>query len=130
MRSFQPVTLFLTIVTLLGCAAEPPEEITDPGQLTYLGFVHREVNCSRCHGPEGTGGMFGPKIHDILRRKSRAYVRDVILHGKGEEDAMPGFAQQLTPEQVEQIIDFLATWVDSLPRPPAADSGRAAPATH
>lgn len=131
MRSFLLVTLLLPVVTLLGCAAEPPKDITDPGQLTYLGFVHREVNCSRCHGPEGTGGMFGPKIHEVMRRKSRAYVRDVILHGKGEEDdAMPGFAEQLTPEQVEQVIDFLATWVDSLPRPAGADSGNVAPSAH
>lgn len=131
MRSFLLVPLFLPIVTLLGCAAEPPKDVTDPGQLTYLGFVNREVNCSRCHGAEGTGGMFGPKINDIMRRKSRAYVRDVILHGKGEDDdAMPGFAQQLTPEQVEQVLDFLATWVDSLPRPAGADSGNAAPSAH
>ncbi len=131
MRSFLLVLLFLPIVTLLGCAAEPPKDVTDPGQLTYLGFVNREVNCSRCHGAEGTGGMFGPKINDIMRRKSRAYVRDVILHGKGEDDdAMPGFAQQLTPEQVEQVLDFLATWVDSLPRPAGADSGNAAPSAH
>lgn len=131
MRSFLFVPLFLLVVTLLSCAAEPPKDVTDPGQLTYLGFVNREVNCSRCHGAEGSGGMFGPKIHDVMRRKSRDYVRDVILHGKGEnEDAMPGFAQQLSSEQVEQVIDFLATWVDSLPRPAGVESGDTASSAH
>jgi len=128
MRSFQLVIFFLSIVTWLGCAAEPPKDITDPGQLTYLGFVNREVNCSRCHGPEGSGGMFGPKIHDVMRRKSRDYVRDVILYGKGEDnDGMPPFAQHLTAEQVEQVINFLATWVDSLPRPIGVDGGGTTP---
>ncbi|MDZ7268205.1 MAG: cytochrome c [candidate division KSB1 bacterium] len=114
----------LLVLALAGCAAEPPGDITDPGHLIYLGFVNREVNCSRCHGPEGTGGMFGPKIHDVMRRKSRSYVRDIILHGKGEEeDGMPGFAQHLTPAQVEQVLDFLATWVDSTTQPARTDSG-------
>lgn len=108
----------LAWLLLPGCEAKPPEHIKDPGHLMFLGFPNREAQCSRCHGEEGTGGMFGPKIRDVMQRKSRDYVRDVILHGKGEDDdRMPGFAEHLTPEQVEQLLDFLATWKDSLASP-------------
>ncbi|KAA0224438.1 cytochrome c [candidate division KSB1 bacterium] len=117
-RSFFSWGMLLTLLLFFGCEPEPPAHIKDPGHLMFLGFPNRETQCSRCHGEEGTGGMFGPKIRDVLQRKSRDYVREVILHGKGEDDdGMPGFAEHLTPEQVEQLLDFLAAWNDSLTAP-------------
>ena len=107
----------VALISLLACEAEPPAHIKDPGHLTYLGFGrNREVQCSRCHGEEGTGGMFGPKLRGTVQRKGEERVRAIIQHGvieEGEEE-MPPFMQHLTSEEIEQVIRFLATWEDSV----------------
>ncbi len=103
--------------SFLGCEAKPPAHIKDPGHLIYLGFGrNREVQCSRCHGEEGTGGMFGPKLRGLVQRKGAEYVRETIRYGIKEEDEeeMPPFAQELSAEEIEQIIHFLAAWEDSV----------------
>ncbi len=109
--------LLFSFFTLAACEAEPPAHIKDPGHLTYLGFGrNREVQCSRCHGEEGTGGMFGPKLRGVVQRKGTDRVRETIQQGvieEGEEE-MPAFMQQLTPEEIEQVIRFLSTWEDSV----------------
>ena len=107
----------VALISLLACEAEPPAHIKDPGHLTYLGFGrNREVQCSRCHGEEGTGGMFGPKLRGTVQRTGEERVRAIIQHGvieEGEEE-MPPFMQHLTSEEIEQVIRFLATWEDSV----------------
>lgn len=85
--------------------------MTDPGALIYYGYFKTEAQCSRCHGDEGQGGMFGPPIRDIMQKRSVERVRDIIANGKGEGDKkMPDFAGELTPAQIEQVIRFLQTW--------------------
>ncbi|MEK7728785.1 MAG: cytochrome c [candidate division KSB1 bacterium] len=102
---------------LLACEAEPPAHLKDPGQLIFLGFGRdREVQCSRCHGEEGTGGMFGPKLRGLVQRKGAEHVREIIRQGvieEGEEE-MPPFGEKLSEEEIEQVIRFLATWGDSV----------------
>lgn len=109
--------VFLLALFLLSCEAEPPAHIKDPGHLIFLGFGRdREVQCSRCHGEEGTGGMFGPKLRGIVQRKGEDYVRETIRRGvveEGEEE-MPPFAQKLSEEEIEQVIRFVATLTDSV----------------
>jgi len=93
------------------CKSAPPPEMTDPGALIYHGYVSQDAQCSRCHGGEGQGGMFGPSIRDIMQKRSVERVRDIIANGKGEGDKkMPDFAGELTPAQIEQVIRFLQTW--------------------
>lgn len=101
---------------LISCEARPPAHITDPGQLIYLGYINKQANCSRCHGEEGQGGMFGPNIRGVLQKKGADYVRETILLGKGE-DEMPALAEELTAEQIEQVIRYLAAWGDSSAAP-------------
>jgi len=97
--------------SFLGCESGPPPEMTDPGALIYYGYVNKDAQCSRCHGDEGQGGMFGPQIRDIMEKRSVERVRDIIENGKGEGDKkMPDFAQRLTPAQIAQVIRFLQTW--------------------
>jgi mono/diheme cytochrome c family protein len=99
---------------LSSCDPKPPAHLTDPGQLIYLGYTNKEANCSRCHGEEGQGGMSGPKIRGVLQKKGADHVREMIRHGKGEgDDKMPALGEQLTGEQIEQVIRYLSTWSDS-----------------
>jgi len=89
--------------------------MTDPGELIYFGYVNKQAQCSRCHGDVGQGGMFGPQIHGAVKKLGVDSVRAIIAHGKGEGDKrMPGMAKELTPGQIEQVIEFLQTWEDSV----------------
>ncbi len=89
--------------------------MTDPGELIYFGYVNKQAQCSRCHGDEGQGGMFGPQIRGAVKKFGVDSVRAIIIHGKGEGDKrMLGLAKELTPAQIEQVIGFLRTWEDSV----------------
>lgn len=91
--------------------------MTNPGALIYYGYVNKDAQCSRCHGDEGQGGMFGPQIRDAVAKRGGERVRDIIANGKGEGDKrMPDFASELTPVQIEQVIHFLQTWNIAAPR--------------
>ncbi len=89
--------------------------MTDPGELIYYGYVNKQAQCSRCHGDEGQGGMFGPKISGAVGKLGVERVRAIITEGKGEGDKrMPEMEKELTPEQIEQVIGFLRRWEDSV----------------
>jgi mono/diheme cytochrome c family protein len=104
---------FLSL-SLFCCESGPPPGMTDPGELIYFGYVNKEAQCSRCHGDEGQGGMFGPEIRGALQKFGVDSVRAIITHGKGKGDKrMPGMAQELAPEQIEQVIGFLQRWENS-----------------
>ncbi len=107
--------LFLTFIS----QTTAPEDIKHPGQYIYLGYKDPDVGCARCHGKTGRGSWLsdGPDIRDSIRKKGQDKVREYILHGKGEgDDAMPGFADKLTEEEVEQILEYITYWekIDSL----------------
>jgi mono/diheme cytochrome c family protein len=100
---------------VLACSPSPPPDITDPGQLIYLGYADKNVQCSRCHGPEGQGGMFGPKLHGSVRKLGADSARHVIRFGRGVGDKrMEGFEGKLSPLQIEHVMAFIAAWSDSL----------------
>jgi len=102
-------------ISYLGCNPAPPPEITDPGQLIYLGYADKYAQCSRCHGPEGQGGMFGPGLRGVVQKRGIDSVRQVILLGRGKgENRMPGFANELSEMQIEQVMAFVASLRDSL----------------
>jgi mono/diheme cytochrome c family protein len=105
--------IFLSF-SLFCCESGPPPGMTDPGELIYFGYVSKQAQCSRCHGDEGQGGMFGPQIRSALPKLGDDSVRAIILYGRGEGDKrMPGMAKELTPSQIEQVMSFLRTWEDS-----------------
>jgi mono/diheme cytochrome c family protein len=100
--------------SLFCCQSGPPPGMTDPGELIYFGYVNKQAQCSRCHGDEGQGGMFGPQIRGAVKKLGADSVRAIITDGKGEGDKrMPGLAKELTPSQIEQVINFLQTWEDA-----------------
>jgi len=85
--------------------------MTDPGALIYYGYVNEYAQCSRCHGDDGQGGMFGPQIRDSMPRLGLDSLRTIIEYGRGKGDKkMPDFIGELTPAQIEQVLKFLQTW--------------------
>jgi mono/diheme cytochrome c family protein len=100
--------------SLFSCQSAPPPGMTDPGALIYYGYFDKDAQCSRCHGDEGQGGMFGPQIRDAVPKFGVDKVRDIISYGKGKGDKkMPDFLGILNEAQIEQVIRFLRTWGDT-----------------
>ncbi len=103
---------FLLLIFFFACEAKPPPGMTDPGELTYYGFRSKKANCARCHGRDGSGSYDGPDIRGAVEEFGRERVRDFILNGKDadEEDGMPALRDELTDEEVEKVITFIARW--------------------
>jgi mono/diheme cytochrome c family protein len=100
--------LLLILLFVLGCEAKPPEGVTDPGQLLYLGYLKKDVNCSRCHGPEGAGGTQAPDIRTVYRKLDQDTILDIIEYGKGEgSNAMPPFEGKLSETELRALLGFL-----------------------
>ena len=93
---------------MTGCEAKPPTDITDPGQLLFLGFVKKEVNCARCHGQNGSGGPEAPDIRTVFKKYDKEMLAEIIEVGKGEgPDAMPPFEVKLNEEEINLLVKFL-----------------------
>ena len=99
------------LLFLIACDSGPPEDITDPGQLIFLGYKDKYTSCARCHGKEGRGGWNKPSIRNSIAKHGRAKVRQFIIEGKGTgDDTMPALQGYLTPEEIEQVLDYITYW--------------------
>jgi len=102
--------LLILVLTCFACQADPPPEITDPGQLLFLGYAKKEVNCSRCHGPDGQGGQDAPDIRAVFKKYDEEKIMNIIEFGKGEgKKAMPPFEGKITEAELTVLLKFLKT---------------------
>ena len=75
----------------------------DPG--TYNGYRRYHATCSRCHGPDGLGGSFGPSL--VERPLPFAAFAEVVRLGSVRGSAvMQGFADD--PNVAPHIDDIYA----------------------
>ena len=70
-----------------------------PGQRVYT------TTCSPCHGAERKGNPASgfPSLVDIQKRRNRAYVSNIVAHGKG---MMPAFTS-LSEGQKQSLLAYL-----------------------
>ncbi len=102
------IVLFLTGIS--SCQNNPPEDMTDPGALIYWGYSKKDVNCIRCHGPEGAGGPWGSDLRHVFSKYSEGQIIEIIKQGRGHGSKhMPGFANKLTDREIHYLIDYLKT---------------------
>jgi len=81
--------------------------------------------CTACHGDQLTGGV-GPNLHGVAEGPATADLKTLAtdhpdnwlnlwIDGTGDEvkgidrKGMPQFGQQLTPEEIGTIVDYLKT---------------------
>lgn len=106
--------LFCALFSFLhGCKSSPPPHITDPGQIIYLGYKDTFASCKRCHGDEGLGTQQGPDIRDAIENLGRKEVQKLIVFGKESKDYkddMPALGEELTPEEIGYVLDFITHW--------------------
>ena len=107
----------LALAILCACDDGPPPDMTDPGQLLFMGYVKKDVNCSRCHGVDGKGGEKAPSLDGVFAKLGEDGVLDIIEEGKkGKEDDMPPFEGMITDDELTNLLAFLKT-LQSQPAP-------------
>jgi len=109
-NKFCMVCLFVVFLclSLLSCGSEPPADVTDPGHRLFLGYTKKDVNCSRCHAPDGKGSDDGPDLTKVLQKYDEDRIAEIIEEGKGlGEDSMPPFIDKLTAEEVDLLIGHI-----------------------
>ncbi len=74
-----------------------------------------QQNCATCHGADRLGGMGPALMPESLERIKKPEALKVVTHGRVATQ-MPGFQDQLSPEQVQALVDYLYTPVAEAPR--------------
>lgn len=72
------------------------------------GAVVFASNCARCHGSDGGGGL-GPKLSDGQVVKDFPDAADQITFVKKGQGGMPGFADTLSPQEIQQVVEYTRT---------------------
>jgi len=78
---------------------------------------HPVASCVRCHQAQGQGGVVGPPLDDIAKRKDAAYIRESLIDPQAaiaegypaQVSPMPPFGVLLPPQDVEDLIAYLMT---------------------
>lgn len=81
--------------------------------------------CAHCHGPNGVGGGKGPDLQLVRARRSRESMITQI-HDGGKQ--MPPFADELSAQEIEDLVAFLRAKrkiVPMTPKPTMASSQNA-----
>ncbi len=102
---------------LSGCDNEPPRKTDAELGLTPVQARGRQLfdqQCGSCHKAYSSGGRQGPTLRGIFKKPympsgtpaNDERVREVITYGRSK---MPGFGRVLTPEQADEIIQYLHT---------------------
>jgi cytochrome c6 len=98
------MAVVLAALLIVACrAATPAADTQTPGGRLYT------TNCSTCHGPAGQGVGDFPKIVGTSDVLGGDYARTLVAEGR---NAMPAFGARLTPQQIEEIVDYVATFKD------------------
>ncbi|MBC3487639.1 PQQ-dependent dehydrogenase, methanol/ethanol family [Pseudomonas kermanshahensis] len=85
-------------------APEPPP-LTADAQTVAAGAALYDGNCSQCHGIHAVSGGVLPDLRKLGADKHQMFLG--ILYGGRVPDGMPSFADNLNPEQVEQVHQYL-----------------------
>jgi len=89
-----------------------PTDSSRAGQKLYF-----DMGCAACHTINKVGGQFGPRLDGIGARRSRQFIASHITNPQIHTEKFPGEHSassmmpptKATPEQIEQIADFLMT---------------------
>ncbi len=65
--------------------------------------------CRNCHALEALGGRRGPDLTDVGDRMTPEQLIDQISNGTPGGGNMPAFGKQISPTEMEALVDFLTT---------------------
>lgn len=111
--------LLLSVGALIfaaGCGPSyaPSKPVSELSPTEAQGRALYEQDCAGCHLANKPGDLHGPSLFAMFRKKylpsgapaNDDRATDVILHGRG---MMPGFANQLSDQQLQQLLAYLHT---------------------
>ncbi len=83
--------------------------------------VFHTHSCAKCHGTNGVNGDRAPDLQEVRKRMNAAEIANQIRNGgKG----MPPFGDQLSDQQVADLVAYLRTKRKFIiPPPPAISPG-------
>jgi cytochrome c553/WD40 repeat protein len=73
-----------------------------------------QVHCAVCHGEDRLGGLGPALIPETLGRMRGPVLDEVIAHGRPATQ-MPGFAQELTQQQIAALAAYIKTPLAEVP---------------
>lgn len=112
----QIATILRYLRSLQRVPATPVDEIElegDPrqGRAVYM------VTCARCHGSRGEGvdaiALANPRL---LATASDGFLQYAVMNGRSGT-RMQGFANQLQPSQIDDVVSFVRTFANQPPAP-------------
>jgi len=106
----------LTGMSLTGCrpSLAPSKPLSQLNAQERSGYAVYRQDCASCHYANQTGDLHGPSLFALYRRKylpSGAPANDdrvsaAITDGHG---IMPGFGNQISPQQLQDLLAYLHT---------------------
>lgn len=100
-------------------AVTPKAQIVGRPPLELQGSVVMQMmQCRNCHAIDGIGGQRGPSLTDVGSRLTKPQLVRQVIQGGGN---MPAFGQNLTPGQIEAVVDYMVS-LRAPGVPPARDS--------
>jgi mono/diheme cytochrome c family protein len=109
----ESVAAYVASVAGLPTAGQPPSSDDSSGETTPKesggqvdgAAVFAEAGCGSCHtfAAAGAAGTIGPNLDESMPAKE--LVMERVTEGLG---AMPSFADQLTPEQIAAVSDYVS----------------------
>ncbi len=104
-------------------------------QVAAGGHVFVQFACSRCHGPQGQGGVsqYVPTLSKVGRQLTPAQLRKIIDHGLGESanptrPYMPVWGAVISTRQVGELVAYIRAGLPQVATatPPEVPSGQGA----
>ena len=84
--------------------------------------VFQAKQCRNCHSIGGAGGERGPDLDNVATRLTIDQMRFKVVTGGGN---MPAYGKNLSPAEIEALVNFLET-LHPANEPPAYDASRRA----
>lgn len=84
----------------------PPIPAVAPAPPRPAPVLFHEAGCEQCHGANLAGTAKGPSLLTVGKVLKKDAIRQQIHDGGGE---MPPFADALEPDEIDRLVDFLAT---------------------
>ncbi len=72
-------------------------------------LVFQYKNCRNCHALDGLGGERGPDLTSIGTKMTRNQLIDQISNGTPGGGNMPAYGKQMSPVEMEAVVDFLVS---------------------
>jgi ubiquinol-cytochrome c reductase cytochrome b subunit len=86
-------------------------------------LVFQYKNCRNCHALDGVGGRRGPDLTTVGTRLTRNQLIDQISNGTPGGGNMPAYGKQMTPAELDLVVDFLVSLRPEGVAPARTDDG-------